>query len=145
MSLDKHMKQIRTTRSHRERGAAAIEAALILPMFFACLFGVLEAGRFMNTEQVLTNAAREGARFSVTPLTGTNALPTTNEVTTYVQQYLDAAGVAGTVTVFNSDPPANYYTRVRVDGLYQLITWQSFNMLSVTLRGEAKMRNETSD
>ena len=44
-----------------ERGTAGVEAAIILPMFFMLLFGVFEAGRFMNTRQVLTDAAREGA------------------------------------------------------------------------------------
>jgi Flp pilus assembly pilin Flp len=45
-----------------ERGAAAVEFALILPVIIMLLFGIIELGRAWNVKQVLTDAAREGAR-----------------------------------------------------------------------------------
>jgi Flp pilus assembly protein TadG len=45
-----------------ERGAAAVEFALILPVIILLLFGIIEFGRAWNVKQVLTDAAREGAR-----------------------------------------------------------------------------------
>jgi len=155
--------QARQRRSTSERGTAIVESAIILPVFFLLLFGVFEAGRFMNTQQVLTDAAREGARLAVTPLTQTNTLPSTGEITTRVNDFLSSASITGaTVTCEKGDttPGCPYnaalavvtgsitttYTRVRVDEPYQVLTVPGFfSMLQVTLRGEALMRNETSE
>ena len=144
--------QARQRRSTSERGTAIVESAIILPVFFLLLFGVFEASRFMNTQQVLTNAAREGARFAVTPLTQTNTLPSSGEITTRVNDFLGSASITGaTVTVDNAvsvvtGSITTTYTRVRVDEPYQVLTVPGFfSMLQVTLRGEALMRNETSE
>jgi Flp pilus assembly protein TadG len=45
-----------------ERGAAAAEFGLILPVLLLILFGIIEFGRMWNVRQTLTDAAREGAR-----------------------------------------------------------------------------------
>ena len=144
--------EARQRRSTSERGTAIVESAIILPVFFLLLFGVFEASRFMNTQQVLTNAAREGARFAVTPLTQTNTLPSTGQITTRVNDFLGSASITGaTVTVDNAvsvvtGSITTTYTRVRVDEPYQVLTVPGFfSMLQVTLRGEALMRNETSE
>lgn len=49
------------TRS-RERGAAAVEFALILPVFLLLIIGMLEFARAYNAQISISNAAREGAR-----------------------------------------------------------------------------------
>ena len=48
-----------------ERGAAAVEFALLLPLLVALLFGFVEFGIAFNTKIQATNAAREGARIAV--------------------------------------------------------------------------------
>ena len=48
----------------KERGAAAIELALILPLLLLVLFGIMEFGRAYNVQVSLTQAAREGARYA---------------------------------------------------------------------------------
>ena len=50
-----------------ERGQAMIETAIALPLLLVMMVGIFEVGRAYETWQVLTNAAREGARMSVTP------------------------------------------------------------------------------
>jgi len=45
-----------------EMGAAAVEFALILPLLTALVFGIFEFGMAWHTYQVITDAAREGAR-----------------------------------------------------------------------------------
>lgn len=45
-----------------ERGAAAVEFALILPILVLILFGVIEFGGVYNAQLMLTGAAREAAR-----------------------------------------------------------------------------------
>jgi Flp pilus assembly protein TadG len=52
-------------RCRDETGAAAVEFALILPVVILLLFGIIEFGRAWNVMQVLTDAAREGARVAV--------------------------------------------------------------------------------
>ena len=50
-------------RGSRERGAAAVEFALILPVFLLLIAGAIDLTRMMYTQVVVTNAAREGARW----------------------------------------------------------------------------------
>lgn len=49
----------------RERGAAAVEMAIVLPLLLLVIAGIVDFGRFFMTEIQLTNAAREGARVAV--------------------------------------------------------------------------------
>lgn len=45
-----------------ERGAAAVEFAIILPVLLALIVGIVEFGRAYNAQLSLTHAAREGVR-----------------------------------------------------------------------------------
>ena len=47
------------------RGAALLEAAITMPIILLISVGIFEFGRAYQTWQVLTNAAREGARLAV--------------------------------------------------------------------------------
>jgi len=139
-------------RGVSERGSTIVESAIILLAFFMFVFGIFEAGRFLNTRQVLTNAAREGARLAVAPLSGTNSLPSTAEIQTRVYDFLASANITGATTTV--DPAVSVvtgsvttvYTRVQVQKVYDVVSVPLFfNMLQVTLTGEALMRNETSE
>lgn len=46
----------------KERGAVAVELAILLPVLILTLFGIMEFGRAFNAQVTLTNAAREGVR-----------------------------------------------------------------------------------
>jgi Flp pilus assembly protein TadG len=48
-----------------ERGQALVEFALILPVILLLVVGMLEFSRAWNLHQVITDAAREGARRAV--------------------------------------------------------------------------------
>ena len=82
-------------RLHRRNGAALVEMALVLPVFLTVVLGIMEFGRAMMVSNLVANAAREGARLSVT--TGS----TNSSVTTAVQSFMTSAiGVSsGNVTV----------------------------------------------
>ncbi|MET3173742.1 UNVERIFIED_ORG: Flp pilus assembly protein TadG [Arthrobacter sp. UYCu721] len=46
----------------KERGAVAVEMAIVLPLLLLILIGTMEFGRVFNVQNSLTQAAREGAR-----------------------------------------------------------------------------------
>ena len=48
-----------------DSGQALVEFALVLPIFLLILFGIVEFARAWNIYEVLTDAAREGARNAV--------------------------------------------------------------------------------
>lgn len=70
-----------------ERGAAIIETALTLPIVLFVCVGIFEFGRAYQTWQVMTNAAREGARVAVLPN------PVTGATDARVRQYLQMGGL----------------------------------------------------
>ena len=49
-----------------------VEFALIAPIFFLLLFGIIEGGRFMFYYEILNNATRDGARYAI--VNGANSL-----------------------------------------------------------------------
>jgi len=79
------------------RGTAAVELAVVAPLVVGLLVGLLEVGQIVKVNQIVSNAAREGAR---TASTGVN---TYADVQTTVANYLTNAGITNqsglTVTV----------------------------------------------
>ncbi|MFC7431454.1 MULTISPECIES: TadE family protein [unclassified Agrococcus] len=53
---------MRLLRGRRDRGAAAVEFAIILPLLAALTLGILAFGHAFHVQTVLDNAAREGVR-----------------------------------------------------------------------------------
>ena len=72
-----------------QAGSTAVEAALVLPLFFFLLFAGLEFGRVMWVQNVLADAAAEGARMAILHE------PTDAEVVGMVEQVLWRQGVTG--------------------------------------------------
>jgi len=52
----------RATASRRERGVAAVEAALVLPVLLLLIMGIIDLGRAFATKQEVTHATREAVR-----------------------------------------------------------------------------------
>jgi TadE-like protein len=53
-----------------------VEFALVAPLFFLLLFGIIEAGRFIFYYETLNNATREGARYAIVNGANTLGCPT---------------------------------------------------------------------
>jgi Flp pilus assembly protein TadG len=49
-------------RQARDRGATAVEFALLFPLLMLIVFGTIDFGRALNAQITLTQAAREGVR-----------------------------------------------------------------------------------
>lgn len=70
-----------------DQGAQLVEFALVLPLLLLVLLGILDFGLLFQRYEVLTNAAREGARIAILP--GYSEADAQNRVI----QYLQASGL----------------------------------------------------
>jgi Flp pilus assembly protein TadG len=132
----------------RERGATIVETAVTIMLLLTFLFACIEFGRAYNVFQTITNASREGARFSVAPLPGTNTLPTTDDVKAWTEQFLASANIkdvnVDVTQTFNGPEvggATTVYTQVTVSASH---TFLFFPFGKVPLSTEARMRNETN-
>jgi len=73
-----------------ERGAVAVEFALLLPVVLLILFGIIDFGMMMYGREIVTNAAREGARAGIVQGPPKR---TSGEITTIANNYLTGTGV----------------------------------------------------
>jgi Flp pilus assembly protein TadG len=48
----------------RDRGAAAVELGILLPLLLLIVLGIIDFGRMLNAQVTLTQAAREGSRLA---------------------------------------------------------------------------------
>lgn len=88
-------------KSHQDRqGAAAVEMAVVLPVFMMLTFGMLELGSAIHHAHIMTTAVREGARLAAMDFSA--AVPvgsTANEkVISDMRNFLDAGGIPGDET-----------------------------------------------
>jgi Flp pilus assembly protein TadG len=77
-------------RKLNEHGAVAAEFALLLPMLLMILFGIIEFGMMMYGREIVTNAAREGARAGIVQGPPKR---TAGEISAIVDSYLTGTGV----------------------------------------------------
>jgi Flp pilus assembly protein TadG len=140
-------------KRRKQRGATIVEAAFTLLILLIFLDAILEFGRAYNIYHIMTNAAREGARYAVAPTPGTSTLPTTGQVQTWVNTFLASGGVQGAaVTVTPTTQTVNNvdltYTTVQVTAPYSFIVPQlllgSNTYGTVNLSTTSSMRNETN-
>lgn len=76
-----------------QKGAALVEFAIVLIPLLLITFGIIEFGLIMYNQQVITNAAREGARYGIVMTDGTPANVITQtmieqKAINYASQYL---------------------------------------------------------
>ena len=142
-------------RVRGERGAALVETAFVLPIMLLVCVGILEFGRAYQTWQILTNAAREGARVAVLPD------PTAGVAEDRVMQYMQAgqltAASSATIAVNRSatlDVAGRTVSasQVSIDYPFSFIVLQPVARLvapttslggAVVMHAQAVMRNES--
>lgn len=126
------------------RGAAVVEFAIVAPVFILLVFGMIEFGRMVMVQQMLTNASREGARMAV--VEGAVA----SNVITSVRSYLTTARINNaTITV----SPSNLDSAATGDPItvttsvsFQNVSWLPVPMYigNRTLTATSVMRRESS-
>jgi Flp pilus assembly protein TadG len=137
-------------RLRNQRGAALIETAITIPLVLLVSVAIFEFGRAYQTWQVLTNAAREGARVAVLEAY------TDDMVRTRVRQYLIGgslpnASSAGITIVRNEPFMAASASRVTVNYPFAFMVLNPVARLvrgdatlgaPLTMQSSALMRNE---
>jgi Flp pilus assembly protein TadG len=140
-----------------QRGQALIETALTLPIVLVISVSIFEFGRALQVWQLLTNAAREGARVAVLP----GATP--DGVKERVLQYMEAGGlqnrnanqitVASDAEISMSGTPVSAsqitiaypYSFMVLNPVMQLIAPGSDVGTPITMTASALMRNESPE
>jgi Flp pilus assembly protein TadG len=141
-----------------ERGQALAEFALVLPLIMFFIAGIVEFGRAWNIKQAVTDAAREGARYTVVK---DDAIGSLADVEEKIEERLALASIETSVISFSSaDPdcavPADCFhneegygkemtvsvsTQHRMGLVHVLLGWAGVPS-SVTISTNATMRNE---
>lgn len=112
-------------------------------MFFLLILGMVEYGRMVMVQQVITNASREGARQAV--LDGA----TTAEITNIVNAYLTSGSISGATVTVAPNPPTNAEfgdpVTVTVSIPFNQVSWLPSPMYlgGKTLTASTVMRRET--
>ena len=92
MHLQRKERKGRRVAWQSDRGAEIVEFALILPVLLLLGLGICDFGLLFQRYEVVTNAAREGARAAATGASN-------SEIVTVVGQYLTAGGLTSQATV----------------------------------------------
>ena len=148
------MAKTRFARTTGERGQALLEVALTLPLLLLVAVGIFEFGRAYQTWQILTNAAREGARIAVLPGTDDDA------VEERVHDYLEAGlipdpddadvtidrdttvAIGGGLASASRVDVAYPFTFIVLQPVAQLVVGGSTVGAPLTMTTSATMRNE---
>lgn len=123
------MRVIRTA-AKRDRGAAAVEFALVLPILVALVFGLIDFGRAYNQQIELTQVAREGARLV--------ALNQTN----YVSRLVATAPSSLGLTAANISAPSVCTATSTSSNDATVLVTKTFTFIvgaTITLTGKATM------
>ena len=138
-------------RFRNQRGAALLETAITLPLVLLVSVSIFEFGRAYQTWQVLTNAAREGARVAV--ISGTTDADVTGAVRNYMTAgRLTNAATAPVVIERNVALGANNASRITVNYPFNFMVLSpvarlvqrssSLGQGALTMTAVAIMRNE---
>ena len=128
-------------RNRTQRGSTILELTFVMPVLIVILFAIVEFGIAFQRWQVVTNAAREGARAAVVR-TGTCNAGIVDDVVT---NYVSVAGMSA-VTIDHSDPcvaPGEFVSvEVQHDFSFPVLAGLVPGLDAIPLRGRAVMRKE---
>ncbi|HUY36334.1 MAG TPA: TadE family protein [Pirellulales bacterium] len=133
---------LRRQRSSR-RGTAVVEFAVVIPLFLLFIVGMIELGRAIMVQQLVTNASREGGRIA-----GYDSTTQTSTITSAVNAYLTNVNISGATTVVSPDPPSGaadgQQVSVTVSIPYANVSWvpSPFFLAGCTLQATSVMRRE---
>ena len=99
-----------------ERGAIAVELAIILPVLLLLILGGMDLAHMFYIEHVVTTASREGARYGAKYTGDPPVNPTTDQMTAYVNSTVVSPldGLVVESPVYTTVPGPPTYTIITV-------------------------------
>jgi Flp pilus assembly protein TadG len=141
----------RLARWRSETGAEFVEFGLALPLLLLVVLGIMDFGMMFQQYEVITNAAREGARVGVLP--GYTLTDAQSRAASYASQ-VTGPGVATVPMPTTTQTPigANCMTTITVVVTYphqymfvgQLMSMFGGSLGTKTITGTATMRSEVA-
>ena len=124
-----------------QKGAAALEFAIILPFLVLLIFGTIELGMMIYNKQVITNASREGARAGITGITNGEVKQI---VWDYCNEKLINLNGSNDLSIGNIvvTPDGTHDLSVAVSFDYNLLFSQIIGFTDITLSARTIMRME---
>lgn len=103
-SVDRQLRRLtgRPLRAREDGGQSLVEFVLVLPVLLVLVFGIIEFANAWRTSQIVTNAAREGARMAVLPQNDG-----VEGITTRVKSYLHNSSLDSAEAVVDVDCDSN--------------------------------------
>ena len=129
-------------KGQHQKGAAAVEFALILPVLVLLLFGIVEFSLLLYNKQIITNASREGARFGI--VAGNNEASIIDVVDAYSEDNLITFGSATgpTTTVSGAGGTFGNDLIVTITYDYDFLVLANLGFDPVTLTAKTVMKLE---
>lgn len=112
----------RSRIAEKRRGTVVVELAIVAPILVVIFLGMVEVSRGIMVQQIITNAAREGAREAI--MEGA----TISDVQTSVTEYLANSTISGATVSVTPDPTvvvARQGITVTVNIPYANVMWLS--------------------
>ena len=106
--MKKMMKRLRC-----QKGVAAIEFAILLPLLLVIIFGIVEFSILLYDKQVITNASREGAREGIRIEIEVPVRSTEGEIRSVVTNYV----VSNLITFGTPNTPVTTVTPADLSGM----------------------------
>jgi Flp pilus assembly protein TadG len=135
----------RKLRRLRDRGAAAVEFALVVPLLIVLIFGSIEFGLAVNARTMVGNAAREGVRMAslrYTPADVQAAALSALSAVSGTKTVTYTCTTPGFSTCDPSAPPPNSVATVVVTVNYTGLTGLFPALTNAKLTGTSNMRVE---
>lgn len=131
----------------RRRGASLVEFAVVAPIFFLIVMGLIEIGRACMVTELLTEAARRACRQGVIDGTSSDAIQAA------ATNFLTSMGINGeSANVYVNDTLAGTsnvstmpsYTEITVVVTVPIadVTWTPIRFVTGSLTGQYTMRRE---
>ena len=125
---------------HRERGAVVLEFGLAFLIFLSVVYGIMEFGRIVACYNIISGAAREGARYASVHGSASGSAATATDIQGVVRNWalgMDTSAVTVTTTWSPGNAPGG---QVRVLASYAVAPFTSLILKnSITVQSSSQM------
>jgi len=104
--MKNRMKKVRAPRRN-DKGASILEFGLVVLVFYAFVFGVMDFGRALYSYHFVSHAAREATRYAIVHGAQSSAPATANDIAQYVKAITPDGIDPNAITVSTTWSPDN--------------------------------------